>query len=300
MPHTPQIEFYKKRQFGEKVNATFVFIRENAWPYFKVQLMISGPILLIASIIANQYAFDFFAFDGEFTANTIINMLELYGLMLIITLVTTTVMPAVTYGYMVAYQNNAPSDISVAKVVNGFATRFFNILGFNILFYIVVIIASFFFFLPGIYVAIVLSLGTSIIVFEKSNPIDAFGRAFTLIKSKWWSTFGLVVVMAIIGYIINMFFGLPRAILFGVKMFTSFEDAGNFEALAEMSDTDQVLNILFSVFETFGSILLYALTYIAIAFQYFNLVERRESRGLVSKIEQMDEAGGEEEADEDY
>jgi len=37
----------------------------------------------------------------------------------------------------------------------------------------------------------------------------------------------------------------------------------------------------------------------ALAFQYFNLVERRESKGLMSKIEQMDNAG-EEESDETY
>ncbi len=297
---TRKVEFYKKRQFGEKINATFYFIRENAWPYLKVQMMISGPILLIANIIINQSAFDFFGFTGDFTANMMIDIFQLYGMVLLMAIVTTTIMPAVTYGYMVAYQDNDPSDITVAKVVSGFSNRFFNILGFNILFYIVVIIGFFFFILPGIFLAVVLTLGTSIIVFEKNNPIDAFGRSFTLIRGKWWSTFGILFVMTIIGYIISMFFGLPRTILFGMKMFTSFEDTGDFGGIAEMSDTDQVLNILFSVFETFGNILLYSLSYIAIAFQYFNLVERRESRGLVAKIEQMDEVGGEEEADEDY
>lgn len=302
MSHSPQLEFYKKRQFGDKLNATFVFIRENALPYFKVQLMIAGPILLISGILMNERAFGLFDLnmDEGITANDIIGMMEIYGLMLLTSLISTTVIPAVTYGYMVAYQENDPKDITVTSVVKGFSGRFFNILGLNILTYIVVVIGMFFLIIPGIYLAIVLSLGAAIIVFEKSNPIDAFGRAFKLISGKWWSTFGILVVMGIIGYIISFFFGLPRAIFFGIEAFTSIQESGNLDGLTEMSTPDQLLNIVFSLFETFGQILLYALVYIAMAFQYFNLVERRESRGLVAKIEKMDADAGEEDADEDY
>ncbi len=299
MPHQPQIEFYKKRQFGEKLNATFTFIRENAKPYLKVQLMIAGPILLIANILVNQFAVGMFDFNGEFSANFLIDMFQMYGLILLIGLVSTTVMPAVTYGYMIAYKTTVPTDISVANVTNRFASRFFNILGLNILTYFVTIIAMIFFIIPGIYVGIVLSLGAAIIVFEKSNPIDAFGRAFTLIKGKWWSTFGLLVVISIIGYIINLFFSLPRGIVLGIDMFTSLDATGSIEGTQMGNSSDQVLNVLFSVFETFGSILSYSLIYMALAFQYFNLVERRESKGLMSKIEQMDNAG-EEDSDEQY
>lgn len=299
MSHQPQLEFYKKRQFGEKLNATFTFIRENAWPYLKVQFMIAGPILLIANILVNQFAFSMFDFNGEVSANFFIDMFQMYGLLLLIGLVGTTIMPAVTYGYMTAYKSLAPTDISVANVTKGFASRFFNILGLNILTYIVVGIAMIFLILPGIFVAIVLSLGAAIIVFENSNPIDAFGRAFTLIKGKWWSTFGLLVVISIIGYIINFFFGLPRSIVLGIDLFTSLDATGGIEGAEMENSTNQVLNVVFSVFETFGSILSYSLIYMALAFQYFNLVERTESRGLLTKIEQMDSTG-EEESDEQY
>ena len=196
MSHSPELEYYKKRQFGEKLNATFVFIRENALPYLKVQLMISGPLLLLSSILTSNKLgglTDMFDLETGFTANGLIDMMELYGLMLLTSLVTTTVIPAVTYGYMVAYKDHAPSDITVASVIKGFGSRFFNILGLNILSYIVIIIAMFFLIIPGIYVAIVLSLGAAIIVFENSNPIDAFGRSFKLISGKYSTTFQKLV-----------------------------------------------------------------------------------------------------------
>ena len=299
MAHSPQIEFYKKRQFGDKVNATFTFLRENAWPFIKIQLMIAGPILLLVRILMNQLSFSLIGFNpDEISANMIIDFIQLYGLMLLSTLVTATLAPILTYGYMKAYQENAPGDITPAIVMKDLASKFFNLLGFNILMYIVVIIASLFFLIPGLYVFIVLSLGSSIIIFENNNPIDAFGRAFTLISGKWWSTFGLIIVMGIIGYVISMFFSLPRTLLYGVKMFTTVVEGGEISTFSDMSTGEQALNILFSVLETFGGILLYSLSYIALAFQYFNLVERRESRGLMSQIQGMDQSSTDE--DERY
>ena len=291
MAYSPQIEFYKKRQFSDKINATFTFLRENAWPYIKIQLMIAGPILLLTNILTNQLSIGFLGFSPEdVTASMILDFFKLYGLILLSTLVTATLVPIITFSYMKAYQSHAPSEISAAMVLKNLGSKFFNLLGFNILMYIAIIIAMFFLVLPAIYIGIVLSLGSAIILFEENNPIDTFSRAFTLIKGKWWSTFGLVIVMGIIGYVISLFFGLPRTLLFSVKAITTTFSDGDLSAVTQMTTGEQALSILFSVFETFGSILLYSLSYIAIAFQYFNLVERRESRGLMSQIEGMDKA----------
>ncbi|GHE58050.1 hypothetical protein [Roseivirga thermotolerans] len=299
MAYSPQIEFYKKRQFSDKINATFTFLRENAWPYIKIQLMIAGPILLLTNILTNQLSIGFLGFSPEdVTASMILDFFKLYGLILLSTLVTATLVPIITFSYMKAYQNHAPNEISAAMVLKNLGSKFFNLLGFNILMYIAIIIAMFFLVLPAIYIGIVLSLGSAIILFEENNPIDTFSRAFTLIKGKWWSTFGLVIVMGIIGYVISLFFGLPRTLLFSVKAITTTFSDGDLSAVTQMTTGEQALSILFSVFETFGSILLYSLSYIAIAFQYFNLVERRESRGLMSQIEGMDKAAADD--DEHY
>ena len=109
-------------------------------------------------------------------------------------------MPSVTYAYMRTYQANAPVDITLNMVSKGLASKVFNVLGFNILTALIVGAGMLFFFFPAVYLLIVLSLGAAIIVFENSNPIDAISRSFSLIRGKWWSTFGLVVVMVIINY----------------------------------------------------------------------------------------------------
>tara|TARA_A100000171_G_scaffold14485_1_gene12794 strand:+ start:391 stop:1293 length:903 start_codon:yes stop_codon:yes gene_type:complete len=292
MAYTPQIEFYKKRQFGDKLNMTFVFLRENAWPYLKAQLLISGPILLLSNILMSQLSFGMFNFGEQgFSPDIIIDMFSLYGLVLISAVVTSAVLPAVAYGYMRAYEHKAPVDIRIPDVTKNLLSRIFNLLVFNVLTAIVVVIGMFFFLIPGVYLMIVLSLGSAIIVFEDNNPIDAFGRAFKLIKDKWWSTLGLLFVTAIIGYVISGLFSLPRTLLVFGDALTSVQESGDLSSLDESNFGSNPLSILFSVLETFGAILTYSISFLALAFQYFNLVERRESRGLMSRIEQMDDAG---------
>ena len=289
MAYTPQIEFYKKREFGDKLNMTFVFLRENAWPYLKIQMMITGPILLIINILMNQFSTGMLSIGEEISPTLITNMFGIFGMALISIVVTSSIMPAVTYGYMKAYQLKPPSEIRVQDVTKGLLSNIFNLLIYTILMVIVVFIGMMFLILPGIYLGVVLSLGASIIVFENNNLIDAFGRAFTLIKQKWWSTFGLILVITIIGYVINLVFALPRGALSIGEMFSSVKENGDLTGLSETALGNTPLNILFSVFETFGAILVYSLSFIVIAFQYFNLVERRESRGLMSRIASMDE-----------
>lgn len=324
MNYTPEIEFYKKRPFGDKLNATFVFLRENAKPYFKAQLLVAGPILLLITIIINQFSFDFMSmgFNAEdLTLSDASKFFKLYGLILISGVITGAIMPAVTYTYMKKYQTLVPDAIANSDITQGLAGKIFNLIGFNILIALIIgLVVLVFSLLIGfsatssaflvvifglglivlmLYFGITLSLGSSIIVFEDNNPIDAIGRCFRLIVGKWWSTFGLIVVVGILSLIINQLFGIPRAIFFGVKAFTAFEEGGDFTNMVQMTSGEQLLNVLFSVFETFGTIVTNSLVFIAIAFQYFNLVERKESKGLMSQIEGLDQAS-EAEDDEVY
>lgn len=312
MKYTPEIEFYKKRPFGDKLNATIVFVRENALPLLKVHLLIAGPILLLMTILVNQYSFDFLGLlnQEEFNGSQVMSLFKVYGVLMISGVVTGAVMPAVTFSYMRSYQEIEPRMIKTSDITYGLSGRIFNLVAFNILYFLILIFvggvigllagisanASVFFtvifililLVVLVYFAVTMSLGSAAIVFEGNNPIDAIGRCFRLIAGKWWSTFGILFVMGILAAIINQFFSLPRAIFFVVKGAIGMSDSGDLSTLMEMSTTDQLLNIVFSALETFGSIVTGSLLFIAIAFQYFNLVERKDSKGLLSQIESMD------------
>lgn len=302
MEHSPKIDFYKKRPFSDKLNITFVFLRENAWPYLKVQLLIAGPILLLVNIAAGRKQLAMFDSSVEkmqidpdgFMIDMFGDMFGAYSLVLIAGLVASSLVPALCYGYMKAYRERPPEGITIAHVTRDMWPNFFSMLGYGIIAGMVIIISAFFLIIPAIYFMVVLSLGAAIICFEKTDPFTAFGRCFTLIKDKWFSTAGLVLVVFIIAYLINALFSLPQLVLMGLWTLLTLE-SGN--PSVDMPAYMSSLQILFAVLQSFAGIITYSLVYIALAFQYFNLVERRESPGLMARIGAMDEQTYEEEGE---
>lgn len=51
----PKIELYQKRDFGEKVTATFQFVRENWKPLLKYLTILMLPISIVQSLCMNMY-----------------------------------------------------------------------------------------------------------------------------------------------------------------------------------------------------------------------------------------------------
>lgn len=297
MQHAPKIDFYKKRPFSDKLNITFVYLRENAWPYLKVQLLIAGPILLLVNMAASRLQLgllDSLEKMQRAPDSFMIDMFSTYGFVFLASLVGGVLIPVLCYSYMQVYRERPPEGITIAHVTRDMWPNFLSMLGYGIIAGMVIIVSAFFLFIPAIYFMVVLSLGAAIICFEKTDPFTAFGRCFTLIKDKWFSTAGLVLVVFIIAYLINVFFSLPQAVLMGLWTLLTLESGDMGVDMPAYMDS---LQILFAVLQSFAGIITYSLVYIAIAFQYFNLVERKESRGLMARIGAMDEQADEEEGE---
>src|SRR5690606_24812459 len=94
---------------------------------------------------------------------------------------------------------------------------------------------------------------------------------------KWWSTFGLLIVMAIIVSIIGFAFQIPLLLISFFKEILQWENGSS----------TQLIIIVASIIGILGETLLYSILHIALAFQYFNLVERQESMGLMREIDSL-------------
>ncbi|MEM9328019.1 MAG: hypothetical protein AAGA85_20300, partial [Bacteroidota bacterium] len=147
--------------------------------------------------------------------------------------------------------------------------------------------ASLFFLLPGIYLAIVFLISIPVFVFEKGDIGEAIARPFTLIKGKWWSTLGLIVIATIVAGLVSFIFVIPTYFLAIVGLLSLNEDmpispeeiSGSF-----MSWTSITLFALMAL----GFYLVRLIPIIAISFQYFNLKERTEATGLRSEIKDFE------------
>ncbi|MBC6610785.1 hypothetical protein H8B15_07610 [Hymenobacter sp. BT507] len=127
------------------------------------------------------------------------------------------------------------------------------------------------------YVMTTLSLFFIIWVRERLGFFATIKRCFSLIWGKWWSTFGLVVVMGlIVGVLAILVYLLSSLISSPFSLISSPEVEPN-RLLAAVAGTINSTALL----------LLYPLLLLAIAFQYFNLVERKEGQSLHALVDQI-------------
>lgn len=292
------IQLFQQRDFGDKINVTFQYITQNFRSLGLALLYIVGPVALLAGIASGVFQSNMLNLgemakkgdldtDNPFGAGYAM-MLSFFSpafwFTMLFTLLAILVVSLVTYAHMKVYarktgQNSlAPSqpvDISVTEVWEEMQPLIGRSIIISVLGSIITFVAALFFFIPGIYVGIVMSLALAVTTFEGTDFGQTWNRCFALIRDKWWSTFGLIFVMGIISGVVGLLFTLPAGIL-------SFLITA--KLLPDMSGFWLVLG---NVVATVGSTLLRSMIYVAVGFQYTNLVERQEGRGLLSAIDSI-------------
>ncbi|CAN5512195.1 hypothetical protein BH09BAC4_BH09BAC4_30350 [soil metagenome] len=268
------IQLFEQRDFGNKINATFQYITQNINSFILSIIYIAGPPVLLMIVAGSFLISDVVSLFGSRPSNPLWFMNELpailvigIGFMLSLLAVSLT-----TFAHLKVYNRNAGQPIQVSQVWEEAKEHIGPAIVFNILSTIVTIVATMFFILPGIYVGVVLSLGVPVLVFENTNFGQTWNRCFELIRDKWWSTFGLALVMGILAGLLRLVFQIPGLII---------------GFLASDVATQGLIAIISGAISMLGALLLNSLVYLAIGFQYTNLVERQEGRGMISAIDSI-------------
>jgi hypothetical protein len=148
------------------------------------------------------------------------------------------------------------------------------------------VIGFFFFFGALIYLLIATSLTFIIRAYERNGFFEAVVRSFKLVRDKWWSTFGLVTILYFIMFVTSYIFIMPWYFVSAVSSIHSVS-ANTFE---EPSSSLQLVTIAVFTLYYLIQMVLAALPNIGIAFQYFNLLELKEAKGLITQIETIGQA----------
>ena len=315
MSETPKIVLRKTRDFGQKINATIEFLRYNFKNFFTVLIYIAGPVAALYSafmvltvnnmtgifqrMISNPDPEEFLSI--EFLSST--------GLTMLFSLLSYTFIYATVLEYINVYlekKGNGTIEVSEVwdrvkkSIVTIILAGIFLLFAFILLGVAVVVVVSLLAFIPVVnilgmialgivflYISITLSLFYVVLVIEKkplNNLTDVIRRCFFLIKDKWWSTFGLLFVMSLmVGFAGGM---LQMPISFA-QFFTSIDSLDSDDPMAMMSVYENPLLLAYLGVVQFINVLLQSVTLLAVVFQYFNLVELKEAKGLMSEIEEV-------------
>lgn len=269
---TEWINLREERDFGEKFNATFQFARQNFKNLSLVLLFLGAPLLIVGNLIAAYMQADLQIGNVNYSQGLPDGFWTLYMVVVPVYLIAYSWLMTVTYAYVTEYLNGN-RDITPGQVFRRASQKIVKIILSSIIIAIMVTFGFVLLVIPGIYLVVALTFVQAIILVEDAPVFKSISRSISLIKGKWWSTFGLVVVMSIVVGIMQLVFTIPMYINLFVKGL--HQNLFSFDAGT----------IISNAFATLGMSLLYPLLFIAIAFQYFNMVERHESKGLMNEID---------------
>lgn len=285
----PKIELRKTRDFSAKINATFEFIRENLVPLGKCLLYIGGPFFLLQGIFTGFYTRQTLSMGvaGSEIFGVFGELAVWLGLMAISSGLGYVAAIVVVFEYLNLYEHKPEEKvITVGEVWEKFQSSFFSVFIAGIVVTVAVLIGFLFLIIPGLYLSVPLTLLIPIIIVERKSLGEAFSRCFNLITDKWWSTFGLLFVVSIIVGFMGAIFAIPQMVFTFLGAFHQASE--NFSA--ELPLWQEVGLMLTTIFQTMGASLLNGIVLIALAFQYYNLVERREAKGIMDKLNQFGQA----------
>lgn len=327
MENFKPIEYHHMRDFSRKMNTTFEFIRQNFKSLGKSILLIAGPPVLVASLIIATFLDDFMgllkatmtnAGDTEVVETFFMSItfwLQVV-LMFILFLVSSIMSIATINNYIILYEEKQTNKIEVVDVWNRVRDTFWMYFGTTIFFFmlaiivilvmaipvgllaaispVLVVLGVWFFYFGIIYLMIGASLTYFVRAYEKKGFIEAIIRSFKLIQNKWWSTFGLLMILYMIVGVLSYIFIAP---LYVYSLVSALHDTS--VNMFEQSSTVWIVIALFVLYY-FAQMVLGALPNVGIAFQYFNLVEMKEAKGLLGKIDTLGQSQQSSSSEEQY
>ncbi len=292
---THEADFRQERDFGQKISATFEFIGAHWRPLGRVLLYLALPAALVQSILSalvQRQVHESVQAAAQGQGAGLGGALQLqqamwgalfnspgYWLNSVVGTVFVTLLVISIYGYvLVLLHRRTPGPaVTVAEVWavvrREFIGTFFSVWGV----FVVITLGFFLLVVPGLYLSVALSLFFIVKLTEGTGFGATLCRCLQLTRGKWWSTFSLLLIMVLILYVVLLGVGFAATLLSG--------------GLAAMVHASQEQSPLFTVvLTTLNSallLLLYPPLLLVLAFQYFNLVERRDGVGLRRLVERL-------------
>lgn len=280
-----KIELAKPRDFGEIINDTFTFIRQNFKPLLKYFFVFCGFFILATAATSVLNQINMFRSLNNFNPNSFDNdntfsrsfafLTPVYFLNMAFLLLTYSSITVMVLSYMALYKQNR-NVIPTTEEMWGYIKYFFlKALGSSILIGLLILVGFIFCIIPGIYLYPVMALVLPIMVIENTSFSYAFNQSFRLIKDNWWLIFGVLIVIFIVYYVASLVVVIPASLLTMGSLFFHLTKGTSVTAIV-------ITTILQSVVHIF-----HILSIVGACMCYFSLTENKEGTGLIERINQF-------------
>ncbi|MGB3183222.1 MAG: YciC family protein [Cyclobacteriaceae bacterium] len=271
----PRIKIYEERDFGEKFNATFSFLSREFKNFIPVLFKILGIPLLITMLLNGlntAFQFENMSF-AEPEAGPMVFVIYFLRI-----LVYNMAIMAVA-GYVKVYNNPTSPEEKVTAGAVWKAIRGKIVPGFflTIIYSLIVGLGLLLLIIPGIYLAIALSLSHIVYVIEDEGIFSSMSKSVNLVNQKWFPSFGFMFVMGIICLALGFFLQLPSFIL-GIFIGVSAESGTSM-------DIPIWATMLLVAIPGMIAYAAYLLNFLGETILYGSLREMSESPGIMNAID---------------
>lgn len=287
-----KIEFKKVRDFGEIINDTFTFIKQNFKPLLKVFIYLCG-LFVLATVVGNVLQQINLLNNVTAASNGIFRSPDLifsasYLMSTLFAFASYNAISVAVLSYIAIYVEKGKEIPTVEQVWAYFKYYFFRTLGSSIAMTVFMILCLIPCGIPFIYVFPAISLFLPVMIFENGSFSYSFSRCFKLIKDNWGLTAGAIFIIWIITYATVLIGSIPTVIM---TMAGTFLHGGQ---------TIRVLTTIIGVLVQSLFMVFLILPTVCCALCYYNLVERHENPGLMGRINDLGEKKADFNSTEEY
>ena len=307
-PTNKAIELKRTRDFSQKFNAAFEFLKQEFKPMGNALLRIAGPFVIIAAVLGAYYqkntlsllSFTFEDPEQFFNDDFILTAVGL----VISSLIAYVLVLAVILEYSRLYSEGGNRSVQPEAVWDSVKPKLFgyfgSAIGYTILFMAVLFIGA---VIIGVsFAAELLLLGFLVVMafipfvllaaswnyiaiisynMEGNGFIDNINRSLNLLRNNWWKTAGLFFVAYILISVVSMVFAIPTSVM---AMSTAMHSIDNPDAVPP-SRGKEIIFAVTAFVASAGSYFVNIVFTLLVLMQYYNLVEQRDAAGLIERIE---------------
>ncbi len=274
-----KVEFRKLREFSDLIGDTVLFIKQNFKNLMKSVVVLCGVFIvggIISMVLQRVQMHEVQASIARNYGNGMWNIFSWeYFLLMFMGLVNYASMYVVVLSFITLYVQKGNVAPNLEEVWSYFRHYFFRILLSSLLIALMLFIGFALCLVPGVWLFPIFTIFYPIMIMENGGFSHAFNRSFALIKGEWWITFAVLVITYFITMICFYIISAPSIIIEMVSTVTHFGKP--------ISATYSIISAVFS----YVAQLFMVIPIVCSALIYYNLVERKESSGLLNRIDSL-------------
>lgn len=275
-----KIELNEVRDLTGRINVSFAFIKQNAKILVK-NLLYLVPLFLIIIVVAGLMGFSFGSFGSYSMANTGGYLFLLLVVMVLVILISIAAMLFVI-SYISLYEQSEDGVVDTSEAWRITKSSLLSMTGVSILAGILMTVGFVLCIIPGIVVAIFLSVFVPAYIAQRNQlvpitAVESLSESYNLVKQDFWGSLAFLFVMGII----------YMAFSFAISFFTNIFQGLGSAFLHEAPIALAIITIIMSIISYIGSLFFSIITYVAITFLYYDLKERRDGTSMDRKIDSI-------------